>query len=410
MRHPRSPTRAAVTMVACLTLPSGTDEPPPTFKALALLAPSVVKGAHYRVDDIVRTDSYFHEFTLSSDFGTFEAVGRSQLSVRIQEIEAIAALQDVSKTEVFLKAAGQSVAKVGQGVVAVAKDPAETAKGLGAGFKRVGVNLGRRTQRAVESARDSSPPDGDTPEQESAAESVAKNVLGVSAAMRRWASKVGVDPYTTNVVLRDALESIAKVDAAGSIATKVALPTPAVVGMTAKVANLVWGEDPEEVRKINEQRLRELTVPDDGAKALFDNRWFTLTYQTRLIAALHAVRANGCADYVRTAAEGRSESEVLFFVESAELLLTWHGREPIVSLLTNSRALIAMARSGKALAVLPLDWIRWTAATEEAVREIGARARQELAAKQLQMVVTGRVSERASRELGALGWTLITGP
>ena len=56
-------------------------------------------------------------------------------------------------------------------------------------------------------------------------------------------------------MLRKALEDIAKVDAAGSIATKVAIPIPAVVGMTAKVGDLVWGQDPEEVRKINEQRM-----------------------------------------------------------------------------------------------------------------------------------------------------------
>jgi hypothetical protein len=402
-------TLTTLVVALCSSVPAAvpdTDEPPPTFKASALLAPSVVKGAHYEVGEAVRTDGYFHEFTLSSPFGAFEAVGRSQLTVRIQEIDALAALDDVSKTEVFLKAAGQSVVKVGQGVAAVVKDPTEAAKGLGAGVKRFGVNLGRRTQRAVESADDSSSPDSDAPPKGSAAESAAKSVLGVSSAMRRWASKVGVDPYTTNAVLRDALESIAKVDAAGSIATKVVLPIPAVVGMTSKVSSLVWGKDPEELRKINEQRLRDLTVPEDVARALFANGWFTLTYQTRLIAALHTVRAPGCADYVKTAAEGRSEREALFFVEGAEMLETRHAREPIVGVLTDSRALVAKLRSGKAVALLPLDWIRWTAASDKAVREIAARARDELSAKQLQIALTGRVSERASRELRALGWTL----
>ena len=40
------------------------------------------------------------------------------------------------------------------------------------------------------------------------------------------------------------------------IATKVALPIPKVVGMTATVGGLVWGKDPEELRKINEQRAQ----------------------------------------------------------------------------------------------------------------------------------------------------------
>jgi hypothetical protein len=405
-------TLTALLAALCAAAPwaaTDADEPPPTFKASDLLAPSVLKGAHHQVNDEVRTEGYFHEFTLSSAYGTFEAVGRSQLTVRIQEVNALAALDDVSKTEVFLKAAGQSVVKVGQGVVSVVKDPTETAKGIGAGVKRFGVNLGRRTQRAVDSAKDDSQ-DADEPERDSAAESAAMSALGVSSAMRRWARKVGVDPYTTNAVLRDALQSIAKVDAAGSIATKVVVPIPGIVGMTASVGDLVWGKDPEEVRKINEQRLRELSVPDDVAKALFTHRWFTLTYQTRFIAALHAVAATGSADYVKTAAECRSEREALFFVESAEMLQKLHASKPVAGMLTDSRALVAKARSGQALALLPLDWIRWTAATDRATHDIGTRARQELAATELRMLLTGRASRRVSNGLRAAGWTVGSAP
>jgi hypothetical protein len=395
--------------IGVTTAQSG-DEPPPNFKASALLAPALVRGAHHEVGENVRTDAFFHEFTLTSLFGPFTATGRSQLAVRLQEIDALAALQEVSKTEVFLAAAGQSVVKIGQGVAAVAKDPVETAKGLGGGFKRLGVNLGRRTQRAVDSASSDRPSDGAAPEKDSAAASAAKGVLGVTGAMRRWAAKVGVDPYTTNPVLRDALASIANVDAAGSIATKVAVPVPRAVSMTSKVGHLVWDKDPEEVRKINEQRLRELSVSDDVAKSLFTSDWFTLTYQTRFIAALHEVRAVDSADYVHTAADARSEREALFFVESAELLQDWHAREPVAAILKDSRTLVAAGRRGDATALLPLDYVRWTTKTEQTVREISGRARKELAATRLRMVLTGRASARAGRELTGLGWTIVKAP
>jgi hypothetical protein len=253
----------AITAVAPIVFSSSSweaqegDEPPPRFTATELLTPAVAKGPHYLVGENVRTEDYFHEFTISSTFGAFEAIGRTQLAIRIQEIDALAALQDVSKTEVFLAAAGQSVVKIGQSAAAVVSDPAAAVKGVGTGIKRFGVNLGRRTQRAVASAGDAGTEGGD-----SAGGSAARSVLGVNAAMRRWAQKVGVDPYTTNVVLRKALEDIARVDAAGSIATKVVLPIPPIVGMTSKVGELVWGKDPEEIRKMNEEGLRELAVPD----------------------------------------------------------------------------------------------------------------------------------------------------
>jgi hypothetical protein len=383
------------------------DEASPIFKASTLLTPAVAQGPHYRVDEDVRADGYFYQFALTSTFGPFEAIGRSELTVRIQEIAALAALQDVSKTEVFVAAAGQSVVRIGQSAAGVVTDPAGTVKGLGAGIKRFGVNLGRRTERAMESSGDG---DDTTQGGDSAAASAAKGVLGVNSAMRRWAQKVGVDPYTTNVVLRKALEDIAKVDAAGSIATKVVVPIPGAVGMTSTVGGLVWGKDPEEVRKINEQRLRDLKVPDEVAKKLFGNRWFTLTYQTRLAGALHAVRVAGCADYVGTAAEARSEREALFFVESAEMLQDAHSREAVSSVLTDSRALVAKGGGGIARALLPLDWVRWTAATGAALSEIGTRARQELGATRLQIILTGRTSVQALEEITKLGWTVAAPP
>ena len=213
-------------------------EPPPTLTATALVGAAVVKGAHYQVAEAVRTDEYFHEFSITSTFGSFQAAGRTQLAVRIQEIAALAALEEVSKTEVFLAAAGQSVVKIGKGAAAAVTNPQATAKGLGAGVKRFGVNLGRRTERAVASAKDDTTGDEGSP-----AGGAATSLLGVNAAMRRWAQKVSVDPYTTNAVLRKALDDIAKVDAAGSIATKVAVPIPGVVGLTSTVGAIVWGKD-----------------------------------------------------------------------------------------------------------------------------------------------------------------------
>lgn len=404
-----SVTATVIMAAAAVRIPhvvaQGAYDSPPTFTATALLGATGVKGPHYQIAEAVQTDQFFHRFTLTSTYGSFEAIGRTQLAVRIQEIAALAALADVSKTEVFLSAAGQSVVNVGRGAAAAVTNPEATAKGLGAGIKRFGVNLGRRTERAVESSQDDTS-DGQG-NSGSAAGSAANSVLGVNAAMRRWAKKVGVDPYTTNAVLGKALEDIAKVDVAGSIATKVAVPIPGVVGLTANVGDLVWGKDPEEVRKINEKTLGTLKVSDPVAKALFGNRWFTLTYQTRLLLALGAVNVSGVADYVQTASEAKSEREALFFVESAEMLQALHAREKVTGILTDSRALVATVAGGRARALLPLDWLPWTAETHKALMQIAARGRQELEATRLEMALTGRASERARTESPKTGWTVV---
>jgi hypothetical protein len=379
------------------------DEPPPAFTAAQLLAPGQLKGPHHVVDTAVLTEGYYHEFRIQSDFGTFDAAGRSMLAVRLHEVEALAKLADVSKTEVFLKSAGTSVVNVGKGVATAVTNPTETAKGVGSGVKRFGVNLGRMTKRTVDSATKEDPA-AESKQGDNAAVAGGKSLLGVSRASRRWAQKVGVDPYTTNAVLRKALDDFGQVDAAGSIATKVVLPIPAVVGMTATVSGLVWGKDPEELRKINEQRLKELGVPGDAAQRLFRNSAMTLSYETRIIAALHAVKLPGSAGRVAAAAEAKNEREALFHVESAELLEQRHAKTPFAGLLSDSLATVAVTPDRRASVLLPLDWVRRTEAAESTLQEIDARARQELKAASVAIVLTGKASTEASKMLAARGW------
>lgn len=374
------------------------DDPPPVFKASALLPASMMAGPHFKVAEAVQTEGYLHEFTVTSDFGPFTALGRSGLVTLIDEIRAIAALQDVSKSEVLLKAAGGAVVSVGKGAASAVTNPVETAKGVGGGIKRFGVNLGRSSKRAIST-------EGGADTGDSAATSAANSVLGVSSAMRRWAQKVGTDPYTTNLVLRDALKAIAEVDAAGSIAAKIAVPVPSVVGAAATVGDLVWSKDPEELRKLNEQRAKALGVPDKAAAAFFRNGWYTLTLQTRLVAALDTVKRPGTADYLEAASAAETVQEARFFVESAELLQAFHARRPVERLLTDSRALVAVTKD-EGVALVPLDYIRSTGPVREALAEIAGRAKAELGATRLALHLTGRVSDRARAEAGRLGWTI----
>jgi hypothetical protein len=399
---PRNLTSAlALAVLALSALVSGTsDEPPPRYSASALLPASVVKGPHHAVNDAVETEGYYHAFALTSDFGPFTAVGRTVLAQRVDEIRAIAALHEVSKSEVFLKSAGGAVVNLGKGVAGVVTKPAETAKGVAGGIKRFGVNLGRASKRAVTR-------EGGADTGESASEGAANTLLGVSSAMREWARKVHADPYTTNLVLRDALEGIAQVDTAGSIATKIAVPVPSVIGATATVGDLVWSRDPEALRKHNEGLATAMGVSADAASRFWKNGWFTLTLQTRLIAALHAVNRPGCAAYLATATHADDEREALFYVESAEMLQRLHAASPVTQLLDDSQAIVAVVGS-KAILLAPVDDIRSTAATREIFVEVADRARAELRARVFELRTTGVVSPRARDEAGAAGWKVVS--
>jgi hypothetical protein len=418
-RHSARPARTLLLLAATATaaLAQGGYEGATTFKASEILPPTLVKGPHFQVKESVPTSGYFHDFEIASDYGDLSAEGRSLLLMRVHEIEALVALDETSKSEVFMKAAGNSVLRVGKGVASVVTDPGATAKGLGGGIKRFGTNLGRKAKRGAEDAgdavKDDDKKDASQPEKSGgdnaadAGEGAAKSVLGVNGAYRRWAQKLRVDPYTSNPVLKKALTDIAQIDAAGGIAAKVVVPIPMVVGTTANVGNMVWGKDPEALLKMNEENVKALGTPEKEAHAFFRNKAFTLGYQTRFITALSTVKVKGCGSYVDTAEEAQNERQVVFFTESAELLQRFHAKTPVSEILPDSRAVVAKTADGRAVILLAVDFIRWSAEFEKSLKEILDRAKTELKASRVELQMTGFASPGARQQLKALGVALV---
>src|SRR5678815_113189 len=91
----------------------------PELKASEILKPELLKGPHFVVRDPVPTGSGMNQFTIDSDFGVFEADGNEMLLERLKEIDAIARLQEVSRTDEFKKS-----------LVAAAKSPLNSAKNI----------------------------------------------------------------------------------------------------------------------------------------------------------------------------------------------------------------------------------------------------------------------------------------
>jgi hypothetical protein len=395
----------AVLALSIAVVQAADYEPLPTFKASAILPAKQVKGPLFTVSETVKNDGFLNDFHITTpEFGNYDVQGKTMLLVRLQEIAALGELQKVSKSEVFLKSAGTAVVNVGKGVGQAVTNPGETVKGVGAGVKRFGVNLGRKTKRAAESATDDDEEEGDDKSTEEKAEGAAYSIFGVTGAQRRWAQKVGVDPYSSNKVLRDALQGIGKVDAAGGLAAKIVVPIPMVVSTTASVSNLVWGKDPEELRKLLEKQIAELGASNEVSEAFFKNKVMTPTHWVTIVTALYAVKAKGSADYIDTAATAKSEREAVFFSESAQMLQKLHAQSPVEAILPDTRVMVATTKDGKAVALLPGDYMPWTAKLDPGARELGERAQKELGAKSREIWMPGEFSPRAKQELKALGW------
>src|SRR5215467_8166839 len=186
-----------------------------------LLPAPMVSGTDFRVVDPVHGDGLMNHFVLDSRFGRFDAYGRAALAVRIREV---AALSELSKTSDVAVAAGgvvqgvESQVKTATGVVT---HPVQTVTGIPKGIAHLFGGYRARGEEVAADARrgvGSSSSQGSAGSARSTAEkggkaakSYAERYLGITAAERDYYRKLGVDPYTDNEVLRDAIRKDARI-------------------------------------------------------------------------------------------------------------------------------------------------------------------------------------------------------
>ncbi len=410
-------------LATCLALAAMPSDPltaddfeqPPVLKASDVLPPEVREGTHYQVQEEVANDGYMNSFRINSDFGRFEAYGALMLAIRVQELGALAELAEVSKAEVFAESALKAITSPVTVVTEFAQRPEETLKGIGAGLGRMWGRVKRTAGEIkddIEEAKEEKEvsADGEETDEDKAGEAArayAKKYFGVTGAERRWAQKLGVDPYTTNESLHKGIREVARVDAVGSFTVKLAgMPSIPGADAIASVNQLVWGKDPGELRELNTRSLASMGADEALIDRFFDNPFFlSPSRQTRFVTALAGLE--GVADRtvaVQLAAASESEEEVLFQIGAAVMLGWLHGGEASIARLAPSRVIpVALTVDGRLAVAAPLDYTVWTedlAAGVDRLAELGAK----LGAQRREVWFLGEVSDRCRGELETRGW------
>jgi len=404
---------AAVFLFFLLALSNAANfETPGNLKTSAILPAEVVRGTNYEIEDPVPSDGYTFTFSVNSTFGTFPAEGETQLAIRLKEIAAITELKKITSSEAFAKAAGNAALNPIQSTANFVQNPEETVKGIPGGVKRKFENIGRMAKKSAKKVSEQDeidPPEEETAgsqSSESTASTVTKSILGVTAAQRKWAEKVGADPYSTNAILQQELQRLAKYDAAGKLTSNAVRPKIQGVETVARINNLVWSKDPYELQKLNEQNLREMGIDPDLASKFLSQKAYTVTYQTQLISSLYSLgKVPGQENFLRTALSARDTGDALFYCTSAAILEKIHrSGTPISGFLSHPR--IALAKSGKKLiAVLPADRLFWTATFESALKNFMQQYQTDLkTSSQKHLWLSGGATAQAKAELQKLGW------
>jgi hypothetical protein len=316
--------------ISCGASPAQTTEPAadeinaanyeelPELKASEILRPEFLQGDHFKVAEPVPTFSGANRFSIESDVGVFEAEGNEMLVRRINEINAIAKLKEVSRTDEY-KAALEKAAKA---PVAAAKRIASDPIGV---IESAPKGIMKFMSRAGESVKGL----GKKQDSDAYQGSQLEQLIGFSDTKRKVAIELGVDPYTSNPVLQHELNEIAKAAFAGGATFSLAtLPVGGAAGIgltTADVSNsleeTLREKSPADLKILNRKYLLAMGANEKEAERFFANAAFSPTAQTAFVLNLKSL--DGVANrraFIKVASERSStESDAIFCVQTAAL-------------------------------------------------------------------------------------------
>lgn len=406
-------------------------EPEVSLKSAADILPAaLLSGRYHQVRDEVVARGFVHYYVIESRYGEFPASGDSEVRKLVREINAIAELRRLSKSQVITESATDAAKRGYVAAKAVIDKPMETAKGIPSGVAR----LFKRSKRQAEDAydkvsewyrdEDKAPVDGNTDKPQTSGittkkvrkaadlgidegQDYLKGSLGFNRERRRLARALGIDPYTRNARLRQELASMAWTATAGSFAANLILPdVPTPIGLLKDTQELVWNMKAIDLRLRNEDMVRRMDIGSARREAFFENETYTLSDQTRLVQAL--TRLDGVekrARLLEEATRAQSREESRFYVRTAELLALYHEQRTALTKLIGGEhgPLAARDEDDRLIIALPLDYLNWSRSahdTAEAMQKTLSQRNRSAS----EVWVEGIISDRAHQELHRLGW------
>lgn len=386
------------------------------LRASAILPADQVSGPHFSVDERVESDGYLNYYTIRSDYGVFEAVSNAMLRVRLREIHALAQIDELSGTEVFITAAADAGLDQLKVIETFVDRPISTLAGLPQGINRMFKRYSREAKEAmahadeyIASQKELRVSDREYEDYKKSAIEATERYLKISDAEREWARELGTDPYTSNETLRKAINNIAWVDRLGRIALRYSGLKIPYVGIVAKVNKAVWGKDPYELRDYNRARLAETGASKDLIDAYLKNPWMSPTQQTVLTEAIvDLAGVTGRDGILRQSLNLRTQIEVGYFVRAVSLLAWYNQHQNSLASVSSDLAIPGGVRpNGKTVLLFPSDYVYWTESMAQAAREFRVLGTGSPRLKP-ELWILGSISKRTRSELNKLGYDLKT--
>ncbi|HKP03797.1 MAG TPA: hypothetical protein VJU77_10620 [Chthoniobacterales bacterium] len=388
-----------------VTLPTQSEyEELPELKASEILRDTILNGPNHKVREEVTTQSGANHFTIDSHFGIFTAEGNAMLVRRVDEINAIARLSEVSKTDEFTESLKKAAMKPVNTAKALVTDPVKTLSAVPKGLKKF-MNRAGDTVKSIGKKKDSE--DGDA--------NRMQDMIGFTNAKRKVAISLGVDPYSTNDVLQKQLDDIAWANFAGGLVFSVGtMPIGGGVGMaltatqvTGNFESILREKSPADLKAMNRKILQGLGASSEDTERFLKNSAFSPSAQTAFVLNLQAL--DGVANrgaFVRLAGTiSSSEPDAIFCVQTAALMGNLHkGEKPLARIELLGDFPICIAKDGTTVVAMQWDYAAYTPMADKFSRDLEEFTKDK-GNKRL-IALSGTISPRLRQELEARGDTV----
>ena len=369
-RHPGLALAVLVVLAAAAPARAGDPafEPESGLRAAELLPPELLSGPHFRVEPQVRIDGFEPVYTLSSEFGSYEARGEAGVRERIREIQALAALREASRSEAFGEAASRAGKPPEAGAVGIA--------GLPIGAAPVAPASDRR------------------------------RVLDVESMRLQIAAELGIDPHTTNESLRTELARHAWVAAAGGMSSlQVPETAPAPEPADSRVDSLLREWSAEDLEALNRLELVAMGVDEPLREAFLKHPSYSPSVGTGLVEALSGLEGTQDREaFIAAAVEADSHDDAVAFVRMAQLIRGYGDESGGVQKITTVDGRIAaFAADGTLVVPVLADHALWTERVAHFTESMAQAAGSDPGIARTRFLVSGRVSERTRDELEERG-------
>ena len=387
----------ALAPAALKTLPLESEqfEQPPVLRASQYLSPGLYESPFHKVDEDIPTSGFTNKYTVISKFGTYRPHGNTMLAKRVNELHAINRLRKMRTTDGFTQGA-ENAAK---GPLSAAKnlitDPVDTITGVPKGIWNFMENLGEMTK-------------GGRSKHE---EGVTKELIGFASAKRKLAYDLGVDVYSDNKTLQKELNSVAWANYSGGFIINAAmLAGPRFLVVTKNIDRLnqlLRDSSPEDLRRINRERLMWMNMEPETAEALLDHPLYSPRHETFLAGSLYEMKGvGGRAEFVQRATEAKSTNTALIFQKMAELMYEYHSKvDEIERIVTIRRFPMGVTRGGALFLPFVCDYEVWSPQLAKMVNEMVQEYPEKAGSiSRIELWTTGTLSQKAKDRLSYMGF------